>query len=286
MRLVPGDLIVRRVETIEGLDKVAGAIQRVVRAAVPQESRLKDALSGTWLGHPVHPLLTDVVIGAWTSAWFLDLFGGKETGSASDRLVGIGVLAAAPTAAAGLSDWAELGGGPRRVGFVHAAGNSAALTLYSLSWLARKAGRRRLGVLLSMLGAGAATFSGFLGGHLSYRRGIGVNQNAFDQLPDVWTAVLDEADLPERELAVGRGAWFAVLLYRADGRIFAMLDRCSHRGCGLHRGTTDGETVTCPCHGSRFRLEDGALVKGPATAPQVPFEARIREGKVEVRPRT
>jgi nitrite reductase/ring-hydroxylating ferredoxin subunit/uncharacterized membrane protein len=286
MRPIPADLIARRVEAMEGLDRVAGTVQRGVRAAVPQESRLKDALSGSWLGHPVHPLLTDVVIGTWTSAWFLDLFGGKEMRSASDRLVGIGILAAVPTAATGLSDWAELGGGPRRVGLVHAAGNSTALTLYTLSWLARKAGRRRLGVLLSMLGSGAATFSGFLGGHLAYARGVGVNQNAFEQLPRVWTAVLDEAELPERKLVVGRTKWFGVLLYRDGSRIHAMLDRCSHRGCALHRGTIDGETVTCPCHGSRFRLEDGALVKGPAIAPQASFEARVREGRVEVRPRS
>jgi nitrite reductase/ring-hydroxylating ferredoxin subunit/uncharacterized membrane protein len=286
VRPFPREVIARRIEAMRGLDRVAGAVQRAVRRTVPQESDVKDALSGTWLGHPVHPLLTDVVIGAWTSAWFLDLLGGEEMHAASDRLVGIGVLAGLPTAAAGLSDWAELGGGARRVGVVHAAGNTTALTLYTLSWLARKSGRRRLGVFLSMLGSGAATFAGFLGGHLTYARGVGVDQTAFEQLPQVWTPVMDEGELRNGELAVGRAKWFDVLLYRADERIHAMLDRCTHRGCALHRGTTDGETVTCPCHGSRFRLEDGALVKGPATAPQVSFEAQIREGQVEVRPRS
>lgn len=286
MRPVPRELVARRIEAMKGLDGVAGVVQRALRTAVPQESQLKDALSGTWLGHPVHPLLTDVVIGAWTSAWFLDLFGGEEMHAASDRLVGIGVLAAVPTAATGLSDWAELGGGARRVGAVHAAGNTTALTAYTLSWLARKAGRRGLGVFLSLVGSGAATFSGFLGGHLSYGKGVGVDQTAFEQLPQVWTTVLDEAELPKGKLAVGRGKWFDVLLYRDDGRIYAMLDRCTHRGCALHRGRTDGETVTCACHGSKFRLGDGALVKGPATAPQVSFEARVRKGRVEVRPRT
>jgi nitrite reductase/ring-hydroxylating ferredoxin subunit/uncharacterized membrane protein len=286
MRPLPREVIARRIEALKGLDGIAGTVQRAVRKAVPQESEAKDVLSGTWLGHPVHPLLTDVVIGAWTSAWFLDLLGGEGMHAASDRLVGIGILAAVPTAAAGLSDWAELGGGARRVGAVHAASNASALTLYTLSWLARKSGRRRLGVLLSMLGSGAATFAGFLGGHLTYAKGVGVDQTAFEQLPQVWTAVLDEAALRSGELAVGKGKWFDVLLYGGEGRIHAMLDRCTHRGCALHRGTTDGETVTCPCHGSRFRLQDGALVKGPATAPQVSFEARIREGKVEVRPRS
>jgi nitrite reductase/ring-hydroxylating ferredoxin subunit/uncharacterized membrane protein len=286
MRPFPREAIARRIEALNGLDGVAGTVQRAVRTAIPQKSELKDALSGTWLGHPVHPLLTDVVIGAWTSAWFLDLLGGEEMQAASDRLVGIGILAAVPTAAAGLSDWAELGGGARRVGAVHAASNATALTLYTLSWLVRKSGRRRLGLHLSMLGSGAATFAGFLGGHLTYAKGVGVDQTAFEQLPQVWTAVLDEAHVKDGELAVGRGTWFDVLLYRDDGGIYAMLDRCTHRGCALHRGTTDGHSVTCPCHGSRFRLEDGALVKGPATAPQVSFEARIREGQVEVRPRS
>src|SRR5215211_1463237 len=126
-------MIAERIEELEALDTVSEPLQRAVRIAVPQESRVKDLLSGTWLGHPLHPPLTDAVIGAWTSALLLDLFGGKGARAASDRLVGIGVLAAVPTAAAGLSDWAELRDGSRRVGSVHAIGNTSALVLHVLS---------------------------------------------------------------------------------------------------------------------------------------------------------
>jgi hypothetical protein len=106
-----------------------------VRTVIPKESKLKDALSGTWLGRALHPPLTDLVIGGWTSALLLDLLGGDGAEDTADRLVAVGILAAVPTALSGLSDWAELYGGSRRLGSVHAIGNSAALTL--------REGRRR-----------------------------------------------------------------------------------------------------------------------------------------------
>src|SRR5579862_283864 len=144
--------IAERLERLEQLDAVAEPAQGAVRAVVPGESEFKDLLSGTWLGHPLHPPLTDVVVGAWTSALILDLVGGEGGEQAADRLVAAGVIAAVPTAAAGLSDWAELGGGSRRVGFVHALGNTTALLLHVLSWKARRRGRRTRGVALSVLG--------------------------------------------------------------------------------------------------------------------------------------
>src|SRR5437773_6237232 len=115
--------IAERIEQLEALDAVLEPLQKAVRTVVPQRSELKDVLSGTWLGHPLHPALTDVVVGAWTSALLLDLFGGERGEEASEQLIAAGILAAVPTASAGLSDWAELRGGSRRVGVVHAAGN-------------------------------------------------------------------------------------------------------------------------------------------------------------------
>jgi nitrite reductase/ring-hydroxylating ferredoxin subunit/uncharacterized membrane protein len=256
-----------------------------VRAAVPQESRLKDLLSGTWLGHPVHPPLTDVVVGAWTSALLLDLLGDERTEAAADRLVAAGVLAAVPTAAAGLSDWAELRGGSRRVGAAHALGNTTALVLHSLSWAARRSRRRRWGIALSALGYGVATFSAWLGGHLSFGKGVGVNQTAFEDVPGDWTPVLDESELEDAKLIGAQADGLGVLLVRRQGRVYALADRCSHRGCSLHEGELHGETVTCPCHGSTFRLADGSIVKGPATAPQPAFDVRTNAGSVEIRQR-
>jgi nitrite reductase/ring-hydroxylating ferredoxin subunit/uncharacterized membrane protein len=282
MEPVGREALAEQIERLEALDAVAEPLQKGVRAAVPQESPLKDLLSGTWLGHPVHPPLTDVVVGAWTSALLLDLLGGKRSGQAAERLIAAGVLAAVPTAAAGLSDWAELRGGTRRVGIVHASGNVSALVLHTLSWRARRRGQRGRGVALSALGYGVASFSAWLGGHLSFGKGVGVNQTAFDDAPSDWTPVLDETQLEERTLIGARANGVGVLLLRKDGRTYALADRCSHRGCSLHEGQLRDDTITCPCHGSTFRL-DGSVAKGPATAPQPTFDVRTSEGKVEIR---
>jgi nitrite reductase/ring-hydroxylating ferredoxin subunit/uncharacterized membrane protein len=277
------DSIADRIEGLELLDAVAQPLQKAVRAAVPQESELKDLLSGTWLGHPLHPPLTDVVVGSWASALLLDLLGGADAEPAADLLVATGVVAAVPTAAAGLSDWAELQGGSRRVGSVHAIGNTTALVLHALSLAARLRGERRRGVALSAAGLAVAGFSAWLGGHLSFSRGVGVNQTAFERAPDDWTPVVDEGRLEEGKLLGARADGLGVLLVRRAARIYALADRCSHRGCALHEGTlNDDGTVTCPCHGSTFRL-DGTVVKGPATSPQPSYDIREHEGKVEIR---
>ena len=286
MKPLARETIADRIEQLRPLDVVSGPLQQAVRKAVPQESELKDLLSGTWLGHPLHPPLTDVVIGAWTSALLLDLLGGERSEEASDRLVAAGIVAAVPTASAGLSDWAELRGGSRRVGSVHAIGNTTALLLQTLSWLARRRGDRGRGVALSALGYGAATFSAWLGGHLSFAKGVGVNQTAFAEAPSEWTPVLDETRLEEGKPTAGRANGLAVVLLRKGQHLYALADRCSHRGCSLHEGALNpDETLTCPCHGSTFRL-DGSIVKGPATSPQPAFDVRTNDGNVEIRRRT
>ena len=275
--------VVERIERIRFIDPVSERLQKAVHALVPSESQRKDLLSGTWLGHPVHPLLTDVVIGAWTSAAILDMVGGEGAEQAADRLIAVGILAAGPTAATGASDWSELRGPSRRVGSVHAIGNSSALVLHALSWIARRRGDRRRGIALSLAGFGVAGFSAFLGGDLSFARGVGVNQTVFEDAPHDWTAVAQESRLEDGKLVGVEANGAAVLLVRRAGRIHAMLDRCSHRGCALHGGVlNDDDTVTCPCHGSTFRL-DGSIVKGPATAAQPSLAVRTTpDGAVEV----
>jgi nitrite reductase/ring-hydroxylating ferredoxin subunit/uncharacterized membrane protein len=277
------ELVAHRIEQLESLDQVSKPVQDAVNRAVPPDSQLKDLLSGTWLGHPLHPLLTDVVIGAWTSAAILDLLGGRSSRSAADRLIAVGCLAAVPTAAAGLSDWAELWGGVQRVGITHAMGNVTALLLQTLSWRARKRGRRVRGKLWSALGMAVAGGSAYLGGHLSFGKGVGVNQTAFDSYPSRWKVALEEAEVEEGSMKKATVAGMPVLVARVGGEVYAIHDKCSHRGCGLHSGTLADTSVVCPCHGSTFRLADGSIVKGPATAPQPAFEVRVRDGKIEVR---
>jgi nitrite reductase/ring-hydroxylating ferredoxin subunit/uncharacterized membrane protein len=252
-------------------------------AKIVRPGQVKDLFSGTWLGHPVHPMLTDLPIGAWTSAMTLDFLGGAEAQAAADMLIGVGVLSALPTAVTGLSDLADVVEPEQRsVGVVHALGNVTALTLFTLSWAMRRRGRRGVGNLLSLAGAGAATASAYLGGHLVYRQVVGPSR-AVDGPITAWTAVLDSEALIEgtpKRVAVGT---VQVMLHRSGERIYALDNRCSHRGGPLHKGQVDGATVTCPWHLSTFSLEDGSILRGPATAPQPVYEVRECEGKIEIR---
>ena len=242
----------------------------------------KDLLSGTWLGHPLHPVLTDVTIGAWTSAGMLDVVGGERSAHAARRLIGLGVLSAGPTALAGWSDWADTEGDDRRAGVAHALGNTAAIVAFGLSWAARRRGRRGLGVALSTVGTGIASATAYIGGHLVYSRGVGVDVTAFDRLPARPNAVMSADDLKVDTPTVVDVGGVPVFLLRRGDQVFALHNRCTHRGGPLHKGKLDGDTIECPWHGSCFRVTDGELTRGPATAPQPVYSARIVDGKVEV----
>src|SRR5215210_7492513 len=188
--------VLERIENAEGLDSVAAPLAKAVAKLFPH-GPVKDALSGTWIGHPLHPLLTDVAIGSWTSAFLLDVFGGEAMEVAADSLVGAGVVSALPTALAGLSDWSDLYGPEQRMGLVHATANVLAVACYGLSWVARRKGDRSRGVALGLLGASIATVGGYLGGHLSYRQGVNVDHNAWTEGPGDWVDVAAESDLAE-----------------------------------------------------------------------------------------
>jgi hypothetical protein len=161
--------LAERVGAATSLDGPAEAVAGWIRGIVPR-GPVKDALSGTPLGHALHPFLTDLPIGTWTSATLLDLVGGRAARPAAERLIATGVLAAVPTAASGLNDWADTtpaDAGVRRMGAVHAVANVAALGLYSASLAARRRDRHGRGVALGLAGIGALTVGGHLGGHLS-----------------------------------------------------------------------------------------------------------------------
>lgn len=172
-----------RLEETAALD---GAIESV-RPTITNvfgSGRRAAVLRGDWLGHAVHPLLTDVVLGTWTSAVVLDLCGGKESAAAAQRLVGIGLLAAAPTAWTGWAEWSAAGQREQRVGLVHAVSNAAAIGLYAASWSARRGGRRQLGTGLALVGAAALSVGGYLGSHLSIGRKLGSRDPAYADSAD------------------------------------------------------------------------------------------------------
>jgi nitrite reductase/ring-hydroxylating ferredoxin subunit/uncharacterized membrane protein len=258
-------------------DRVAGVIDQVVPTGV-----VKDGLSGVWLGHALHPMLTDLPIGFWTSAMALDMFGGRGGRDHARRLVAFGLLSAVPAAAAGAADWSDTTDAPRRVGLVHAGANTAALALYFGSWRARRRGRHGWGIVLSFAGATAATVAGYLGGHLLETAGIGVDNTAFQRGPRDWTRVLDAAELGDAPVRV-QAEDAALLVWREDAGIVALAATCPHRGARLDEGTIDGDAITCPWHGSRFARRDGELLRGPATNPLPRYDAREHRGGVEVR---
>jgi nitrite reductase/ring-hydroxylating ferredoxin subunit/uncharacterized membrane protein len=283
MRPLPRGFL-ERIGEVKSLDRVATAVGKAFDSAV-KPGALKDLLTGTWLGHPLHPVLTDLPIGFWSSSFALDVFGGKKSERASEILLGLGVLSAVPTAVSGLADWTDTGGTARRVGLVHAIGNAATTTLFAASLVARLRGRRGKGIALSALGVGGQTFSAYLGGHLSFGKGIGVDNTAFDREPRRWTAVLDAGALSDGKPVRAETSGADVLLYKDGVDVFAISDTCSHRGCSLADGEVRDGVVECACHGSAFRLGDGGIVRGPATAPQPAYDTRITNGVVEVRAR-
>jgi nitrite reductase/ring-hydroxylating ferredoxin subunit/uncharacterized membrane protein len=272
----------KRLERAEGLDDLGGKLVGLVGPAV-RPRPVKNALSGTWLGHRLHPALVPLPIGFWSGALVFDLIATRRARWAADVLVGSGIAAAVPTAAAGLSDWADAEPEGRRVGLVHAGCNTLALLCYSASLVARLLGRRKAGVGLGLAGAVAISAGGYLGGHLSYVQGVGVERRRFAGGPTQWTAVLDAADLAERAPRVVRAGDTDILLYREGNRLHALWATCTHEGGPLAEGRFADGCVICPWHGSTFRLADGSVVRGPAAYSQPVYEARVTDGKVEVR---
>jgi nitrite reductase/ring-hydroxylating ferredoxin subunit/uncharacterized membrane protein len=276
------DRLVGRLEKLEALDRVAEPLAAVI--GVPLRSRrLRSLLSGTPGGHSVHPMLVTAPIGAFLAASGLDWFGGEESEPAAERLVGLGLLSVLPAALTGATDWAYTTGAERRVGVVHALANWLAIAGYAASWQARRNGRQRQGAVLALGGATVMSVAGWLGGHLVYARGVGVDTTAFLPAAEEWTDVLPVAELVDSKPVQVRVAGVPVLLVRIKGQVLAIDDRCSHRGGPLHEGTLTGECISCPWHGGTFKLTDGSVVSGPATRPQRSWQVRVESGNVQLR---
>lgn len=274
---------VERIEQARFIDPAADRVARAVRSLLAERVELRNILSGTPLGHPLHPPLTDVTIGTLAAASLLDLVSARRGASV---LTVVGVVAAVPTALAGINDWLDTDPEERRIGIAHADLNSVALLLYLSALRHRRRGRGLRATVRSLLGFAALAASGYLGGHLSFRRGVGVNRNAFVTLPEGWRRAVALADLPERELTRVDVEEVGIVLYRVGEEVYALADRCGHLGGPLSDGHAheDGAPqVSCPWHHSTFRLGNGAVVRGPAAGPQPVFETRVVNGVVQVR---
>jgi nitrite reductase/ring-hydroxylating ferredoxin subunit len=274
--------LIRRLERANSLDRFAKPLAALVGRGVRPRA-IRNLLSGTYVGHPLHPMLTDVPIGAWGMATLLDSLGGSGTERAADLLVGAGVLGAVPTAASGLNDWSDTMGPDNRVGLAHAVVNTAALSLYITSLAARARGHRARGKALGLAGFGALMAGGYLGGHLSFTRGVNVNRTAWQDGPAQWTPVLGDCEVPDGDRRTVQVDGVPILLYRSAGQLHALANICSHMGGPLDEGSIEDGCVTCPWHGSVFRFADGRVVRGPATSPQPRYETRESDGHIEIR---
>ncbi|WP_334170765.1 Rieske 2Fe-2S domain-containing protein [Sinomonas sp.] len=278
------DDAVTRLERWEFIDKVADPLRKATHFAVKPRI-VRNLLSGIPTGHPLHAVLTDIPIGAWSMASLLDLVGGESTHQAADVLIAAGLVAAAPTAASGLNDWSDTYGPTSRIGVVHALLNVTAVSFYASSLVARKAGRRAAGRGLALSGLGVLLASGYFGGHLAYSKGVKVSHTAWHEGPTDWQDALSESELEDGRPKLATLGDIEVMVVRDGSQILALDNVCTHAGCQLHEGTIDNGRVTCPCHGSQFRLADGAVLRGPAAAPEPSYEARVQDGRVQLRAR-
>jgi nitrite reductase/ring-hydroxylating ferredoxin subunit len=282
--------ILDRMADTTAIDRVAEPVRRVVLGALRPQA-VKDFLHGTWLGHPLHPVLAQVPVGTWLSAGLLDLI--PPLRPAATTLIGAGVAAAVPTALAGAADWSEAGTGVRRLGVLHAAANSTALGLYVGSLVARGKGREALGRGLAYAGLGIAASSAAVGGHMSYSQSAGVSHSATTAraLTSDWIDLGPMDDLPEGRptLRTGKGSSVAVPLavVRRGSRVDVFVATCSHLAGPLDDGTVEevrgGQCLVCPWHGSAFDLDTGEPRRGPAAIAQEKLEVRMSAGRVLAR---
>ncbi len=283
------DGITGEIEKQEWLKPAEEGLQNLVHKAFQFKGgrEAKNFLHGTWIGHPLHVILTDIPIGAWTATVTFDALDSmgarREYRIAADAALGLGLIGAVGAAATGLTDWQDIDPPARRIGLVHGLLNVTSVVLFGSSLVARRRGARSAGRSLAALGYAVSVAAAHLGGHLVYEQKVGVDHTAPEKLPEDLTPVISESSMEEGKPVRAEHNGTPILLVRRGSQIHALAETCSHLGGPLSQGTLDGDVIQCPWHGSRFSIRDGHVVDGPAVHPQPCLEARVRNGQVEVR---
>ena len=289
---MPANIPVEMINKQDWLEPIADRLQPAIAGALERGGAIgpKAAkfLHGTWLGHPFHVVLTDVPLGAWTAAAVLDFIeantGRRAIGRGADAAVRVGLVGAAAAAVTGLADWSKIGRGePRSIGLAHGLLNVTATLCYLTSLILRRNRSRAAGRQFAWLGLIVSSVSAYLGGHLVYKKHLGVDHTAGYTPPEEFVSVLAEAELPENQLRRVDPDGMPVLLVRRGERIYAIAETCSHLGGPLSEGKLEDTSVRCPWHGSCFSLEDGRVLEGPTVHAQPLLDVRIRDGQIEVR---
>ena len=281
------DTALARLTDSPALDPIAEPLSQAVRRSYEAGGRagaqLKNAAHGVWLGHPLHPVFTDVPIGAWTTALALDAAAGGDAGmeQAATFAIGVGLAGAVGAAVTGLTDWSETQGQSRRTGLVHGLLNIAATALMATAFVRRRRNGEG-GRACAWTGYGIAVASAYLGGNLVYDQRIGVT-HATEDAPDDFVPAAPSDALGENQMICAHAGDARVLLVRQHGRVHALAHTCAHLGGPLSEGTLKEGSVVCPWHASEFRLEDGRVLNGPSTHDQPRYEVRERDGVIEVK---
>jgi nitrite reductase/ring-hydroxylating ferredoxin subunit/uncharacterized membrane protein len=276
--------------TIPRYKESAHAFSHVLHNLVLGNSQARqaaDLFHGTWLGHPLHAVLTDLTIGAWVLGTLFDFLGlftrSKTTQRAADRMISMGNASAVPTALAGITDFSTIPHRATATGATHGLLNTVGLALNLLSARERKSGRQGSGVFLSTITSSLLLVTAWLGGELSYRYRIGVDKTGNPSGPEDWQPVMNDEDLVENQPVRVEAGGFPVLLYRHAGGIYAIGAVCGHEGGPLEKGSFNDLRVTCPWHQSVYDLKDGGVVHGPTVYAEPRFQVRVQNGKVEVK---
>jgi len=281
------------VERIDGWGWISTLNDQLTAVLGPWRERHQDnpvielMHGGRWLGHPLHPALSDLPIGFWAGALLLDVTDRDPAPARGLDSAGLfsaaGIVAAVATAATGVVDWTVSDNEDRRLGLFHGVLNTAALGLQGMSLAARLTGHRRSARGLGAASLGVTGAAAYFGGHLVFAKAVMVSRVAGADGPRRWVRVVEDSELPDDVPTGVQADGRQILLYRHDGTLYALDNLCSHAAGLLSRGTVEGLTVTCPLHGSQYCLADGAVRRGPSHQPQPVIRTRVRNGWIEVR---
>ncbi len=249
--------------------------------------KIRNFLNGTWLGDPLHAVLTDVPVGAWTVAMVFDVLdlmdGHREFELAADTSIAIGLAGALGAAITGVTDWSDVDPPARRIGLIHGLLNIGATALFTTSLVLRKKKSRTAGRISAACGYAVMSYAAHLGGNMVYDHRVGVDRTAGEIFPKEFAAVLAESELVDNKPIRATHNGVPFLIVRRNKRIFAMAETCSHFSGPLSEGKLVDNSIVCPYHSSRFSLQDGRVLDGPAVHPQPCMEVRTRNGQIEIR---
>lgn len=269
-------------------DGIANVMRAFYRALGTPGKYFQDFMNGSWLGHTLHAVIVDVVVGAATAALLLDVlrifFGVDRLEDATTWTLGLAGLAGIGAILTGLTDYKDTGPGDQRnVAGLHGLVNILGTVGFAYSFVLRTNGNHDGAFWPLVIGYLIISVGAYIGGHVVFKHGYMVNFNASHRARvKEFTPVMAAAELAENSPTRASVGNTRLVLVRRGEVVHALLETCSHAGGPLSRGELQGDDIVCPWHFSQFRLADGAVRHGPAGTRQPVFDARINAGQVEV----